>query len=247
MLPSSTSSPLLGRVALVMGGGTRLGAAISVGLARAGADVAVHYATSAADAEQTSEKILGLGRRSLVVQADLRDVQQAQQVVSATLERMGRLDLLVHAASPFEPSPFASVTEDIWDNALDVTLKAAFFVAQAAAPALSESQGCIVMLSDVAASRPFASFIPHSVAKAGLEALTRALAQALAPNVRVNAVAPGVVLPPATWNGGRIERAAERTLVGHIGTPDDVVRAVLFLAQSPFITGQTIVVDGGKR
>ena len=247
MPKSSTAESLLGRVALVTGGGRRLGAAISVGLAEAGADVGVHYAQSAAEAQETSETIGGLGRRGALLQADLRHMDQAQGLVRAALDTFGRLDLLVHAASPFEPAPFPDVTEAIWDNALDVTLKAAFFAAQAAAPALAERSGCIVMLSDVAATAPYPSFIPHSVAKAGLDALTRALAVALAPRVRVNGVAPGVVLPPAWWDTERTERAAAGTLVGHIGTPQDIVRAILFLADSPYMTGQTIVVDGGKR
>ncbi|MCW5849322.1 MAG: SDR family oxidoreductase [Anaerolineae bacterium] len=240
-----TLLPLQGRVALVTGGARRLGGAISLGLARAGADVAVHYHQSEADAEAVVTQAQALGRRAVAVRADLGQVEEARGLVAAGLDTLGRLDYLVHAASPFEAAPLAQVTEDVWDRALDTTLKGGFFVAQAAAPALAEAHGAVVFLSDIAARRPFPSFIPHSVAKAGLEALTVALARALAPHVRVNAVAPGVVLPPAHWDAARVERAAARTLVGHIGTPDDVVQTVLFLLTNDFITGQVVTVDGG--
>ncbi len=237
--------PLQGRVALVTGGARRLGGAISLGLARAGADVAVNYHTAEADAQAVVAQAQALGRRAVALQADLGQVEAARGLVAATLAALGRLDIVVHAASPFEPVAFGQVTEAVWDRALDTTLKGGFFVVQAAAPALTQARGAVVFLSDVAARRPFPSFIPHSAAKAGLEALTVALARALAPHVRVNAVAPGVVLPPAHWDAARVERAAARTLVGHVGTPDDVVQAVLFLLTNPFITGQVVTIDGG--
>ena len=242
-----TLLPLVGRGALVTGGARRLGGALSLALAQAGADVAVNYHQSEADAQAVVAEAQALGRRAVALRADVGQVEAARGLVATALDRLGRLDYLVHAASPFEAVPFAQVTEDGWDRALDTTLKGGFFVAQAAAPALAEARGAVVFISDIAARRPFPSFIPHSVAKAGLEALTVALAQALAPHVRVNAVAPGVVLPPAHWDAARVERAAAKTLVGHIGTPDDVAQAVLFLLTNPFITGQVVTVDGGLR
>ena len=242
-----TSLPLQGRAALVTGGASRLGGAISLGLARAGADVAVNYHRSEADAEAVVAQAQALGRRAVALRADVGQVEAAQGLVAAALAELGRLDILVHAASPFEPVPFGQVSEAVWDRALDTTLKGGFFTVQAAAPALTAAGGAVVFVSDVAARRPFPSFIPHSAAKAGLEALTVALAQALAPRVRVNAVAPGVVLPPAHWDAARVERAAAKTLVGHVGTPDDVVQAVLFLLTNDFITGQVVAVDGGVR
>jgi NAD(P)-dependent dehydrogenase (short-subunit alcohol dehydrogenase family) len=187
-----------------------------------------------------------LGRRALALQADVGHVSAARGLVQQTLDHLGRLDILVHAASPFEAAPFDQVTEEVWDRALDVTLKGAFFLAQAAAPALTQARGQIILISDVAARRPFPSFIPHSVAKGGLETLTLALARALAPAVRVNAIAPGVVLPPATWDEARITRAAARTLVGHIGTPDSITQTLFFLLGNNFVTGQIVIVDGGE-
>ena len=240
-----TSLPLQGRVALVTGGARRLGGALSLALGRAGADVAVNYFQSEADAQAVVAQIEALGRRAVALRANVGQVEAARGLVAAALDHLGRLDSLVHAASPFQAVPLAQVTEAVWDQALDTTLKGGFFVTQAAAPALTEARGSVVFLSDIAARRPFPSFIPHSAAKAGLEALTVALARALAPHVRVNAIAPGVVLPPAHWDAARVERAAAKTLVGHVGTPDDVAQTLLFLLTNDFITGQVITVDGG--
>lgn len=245
--PASPLPDLTGQVALVTGGAHRLGGAISLGLADAGADVVVHTHASPAEAQATVAAIEARGRRAWAVQADLADTAQTQTVVPQALSRAGRLDILVHAASPFEAAPFANVTEAVWDRALSVTLKSAFFLAQAAAPALTASHGAIVFITDVAARRPFPSYIPHSAAKAGLENLVISLAQALAPAVRVNGIAPGVVLPPPGWTAEQSARAAARTLVGRVGTPDDIVKTVLFLLASPFITGQILTVDGGRR
>lgn len=241
-----SADALAGRVALVTGGARRLGGHISRGLAVAGADVAVHYAGSADDAAAVVAASQALGRRAVAFQADLNHVDQSQALVHAALAEFGRLDILVHAASPFHAARFGHVTEAAWDDTVDVTLKAAFFTAQAAAPALTASRGSIVFITDIAARAPYPSFVPHSAAKAGLENLTLSLAQALAPAVRVNSVAPGIILPPDTMSAEQIERLVQRTLVGHIGAPDDVVRALLFLLTSPFITGHSLVVDGGE-
>lgn len=234
------------KVALITGGAHRLGGALSLGLAQAGADVVINYWSSESAAQHMVERITGLGRRSLALRADVGQIDQAQALVTQTLAAFGRLDILVHAASPFVAAPFGQIDEIVWDRALDVTLKGGFFLAQAAAPALRSTRGSIVFISDVAARRPFPSFIPHSVAKAGLETLTLALAKALAPEVRVNAIAPGVVAPPDTWTPDRLAQSAARTLVEHIGTPDDIVQTLLFLLTNAYITGQVITVDGGR-
>lgn len=241
-----SADALAGEVALVTGGARRLGGHISRGLARAGADVAVHYASSATDAEAVVADITALGRRAAAFQADLNHVDQTQALVRDTLAAFGRLDILAHAASPFHAARYDRVTEAVWDDSVDVTLKAAFFAAQAAAPALTEARGSIVFITDIAARSPFPSYVPHSAAKAGLENLTLSLAQALAPAVRVNSVAPGIILPPDTMGAEQVARLVQRTLVGHVGAPADVVNAILFLLTSPFITGHSLVVDGGE-
>lgn len=173
---------------------------------------------------------------------DLRTAAGARTLLDAALAELGGLDLLVHAAGDgFVPKPVDSVTEDDWDAAMDVTAKGTFFLAQAAIPALRASHGVIVIVEDVAAFRAWPVFAPHSAAKAAQAMLTRTLALALAPDVRVCGVAPGAV----AVDPGREERRAAETLLGRIGRPEDVADAVAFLAGASFVTGATLVVDGG--
>ncbi|MEX2210213.1 MAG: SDR family oxidoreductase [Gaiellaceae bacterium] len=174
---------------------------------------------------------------------DLSDAGAARALVERTVAELGGLDLLVHAASEgFVPKPFAEVTEADWDAALGATAKGAFFTAQAAAPHLRESRGVVVMIEDVAAYQPWPSFAAHCAAKAAQAMLTRVLARALAPEVRVCGVAPG----PVAVAPEQEERRAAETLLGRIGTPEDVAEAVVFLAGASFVTGATLVVDGGR-
>jgi pteridine reductase len=174
---------------------------------------------------------------------DLGDAAAARALVERAVAELGGLDLLVHAASEgFAPKHVADVTEEDWDAALGATAKGAFFTAQAAAPHLRESHGVVVMIEDVAAYQPWPSFAPHSAAKAAQAMLTRVLARALAPEVRVCGVAPG----PVAVAPEQEERRAAETLLGRVGTPDDVAEAVLFLAGASFVTGATLVVDGGR-
>ena len=206
--------------ALVAGGTGRVGAAIVERL------------------EADGWSVFAAGRRD----GDLRTAAGAQAAVGSALAALGGLDLLVHAAADgFAPRPVDEVTEADWDAALDVTVKGTFFLAQAAAPSLRESRGAIVIVEDVAAYRAWTAFVPHSAAKAAQAMLTRALAMALAPEVRVCGVAPGAV---AVEPAQEARRAAE-TLLGRIGTPQDVADAVAYLARAGFVTGTSLVVDGG--
>ena len=174
---------------------------------------------------------------------DLRGRAGAQALVADAVARLGGLDLLVHAAGAgFAPRSIDEVTEDDWDAALDVTAKGTFFLAQAAAPALRAARGTIVILEDVASFQAWSSFAPHCAAKAAQAMLTRVLAQALAPEVRVCGVAPG----PVAVDAGTEERRAAETLLGRVGSPADVAGAVLYLASAPYVTGTTLVVDGGQ-
>jgi NAD(P)-dependent dehydrogenase (short-subunit alcohol dehydrogenase family) len=173
---------------------------------------------------------------------DLRTAAGARAVVDAAVTELGGLDLLVHAAGDgFVPKPVDRVTEDDWDLAMDVTAKGTFFLAQAAIPALRASHGVIVVVEDVASYRPWPVFAPHAAAKAAQAMLTRTLARALAPDVRVCGVAPGAV----AVDPGQERRRAAETLLGRIGRPEDVADAVAFLAGASFVTGTTLVVDGG--
>jgi pteridine reductase len=174
---------------------------------------------------------------------DLATAEGARALVAHAESELGGLDLVVHAAGDgFERKPFGDVTEADWDAAMDVTAKGTFFLAQAAAPALEAAKGVFIVIEDVAGYEPWPSFAPHSAAKAAQAMLTRVLARALAPNVRVCGVAPGAV----AVEGDEAERQAGRTLLGRVGSPLDVAEAVLYLASASFVTGTTIVVDGGR-
>jgi pteridine reductase len=174
---------------------------------------------------------------------DLARADAARALVERSVAELGGLDVVINAASAgFEPKPFADVTEEDLDAALGATVKGSFFVTQAAAPHLRETRGLVVMLEDVAAYQPWTAFAPHSAAKAAQAMLTRVLAKALAPEIRVCGVAPG----PVAVEPGQEERRAAETLLGRVGSADDVAEAILFLARSPFVTGTSIAVDGGR-
>ena len=174
---------------------------------------------------------------------DLAHVEEARALVAQAVEELGGLDLLVNAAGEgFEPAPVEEVTEAAWDAAFGATAKGSFFVTQAAAPHLRATRGCVIMIEDVAAYQPWPSFAPHSAAKAAQAMLTRVLARALAPEVRVCGIAPG----PVAVEAGQVERRAAETLLGRVGSPEDVAAAVVYLASAAFVTGATLVVDGGR-
>ena len=183
--------------------------------------------------------VFGAGR----VDGDLSTVAGSRELVASAVTRLGGLDLVVHAASDgFSPKPVEEVTEADWDAAADVTAKGTFFLAQAAAPHLRTSHGVLIVLEDVAAYLPWVSFAPHCAAKAAQAMLTRVLARALAPDVRVCGIAPG----PVAVEPGQEERRAAETLLGRIGSPDDVAGAVSYLAGAGYVTGTTLLVDGGR-
>jgi len=239
---------LQGKVALVTGGAIRVGRAVSLALADAGANIVMNYNTSAAAASETAREIEALGRQALTFQADVSQSDQVNAMVEAAIERFGRLDVLVNSASVWQRTPWEELTEEVWDAKVDVDLKGAFLCAKAAAPYLAmHGDGAIVNIVDLSAFKPFPNFLAHSAAKAGLLNLTFGLAQELAPAVRVNAVAPGPVLPPQEYTEKQIAAGANRTLLKRWGTPEDVANAVVFLVRAPYITGVVLPVDGGER
>jgi pteridine reductase len=174
---------------------------------------------------------------------DLRRPDAVQHLVAQAVDELGGVDLVVHSAGAgFVPTAVADVTEELWDEAMDVTAKSTFFLAQAAAPLLRESHGVLVIIEDVAAFQPWTSFPAHSAAKAAQAMLTRVLARSLAPEVRVCGIAPG----PVAVDPDQEERRASETLLGRVGSPDDVADAVAYLANARYVTGTTLVVDGGQ-
>jgi NAD(P)-dependent dehydrogenase (short-subunit alcohol dehydrogenase family) len=231
-----------GRVALVTGGAHRIGRALALALAEAGADVVINYHTSADQARQTVADIEVLGRRAMAVGADVSTTSDVKRLVTATEQEFGRLDILVNSASLFERQLFADIAEADWDRVMAVNLKGPFLLSQAAAPLLREDGGVIVNIVDLSALQPWPSFAHHAVSKAGLLHLTRVLARTLAPDIRVNAISPGTVLPPE----GAAEEGSERRVTTREGQPGDVAAALLYLIRSDFVTGENLVVDGGR-
>ncbi len=238
--------PGIQRVALVTGGAVRLGRAISMGLAEAGYDLLVHYRSSAGPADELARAVAGLGGRCVVVRADLTDPAAPDAVVEAARSAYGRLDLLVNSAASFEARPLAEVDAAAWDGVMDLNVRAPHLLVRAAEGLLRPARGAVVNVLDLSAFQPWSEHPAHAVSKAALAQLTRVQARALAPEVRVNAVAPGAVLPPEGYPPERLEALRARTPLGTLGTPDDVVRAVVFLAGATFITGQILAVDGGR-
>jgi pteridine reductase len=240
-----------GKVVLVTGGAKRVGAAICRRLHAAGARLAVHYRGSAPEAQALQNELNELRPESAAVfQADLLDLNALPQLVEQVIKKFGQLDALVNNASSFYATPLTNINEKQWHDLLGTNLKAPLFLAQAAASELRRRHGCIVNIVDIHAERPMHGHLLYSVAKAGLAALSRGLAQEMAPQVRVNAIAPGVIMWPegTAWVDEELRRKiVAHTLLKREGEPDDIARTVAFLIQdAPYITGQTIAVDGGR-
>lgn len=240
-----------GKVVLVTGGAKRVGEAISRRLHGAGAAIAVHYRTSRDEALALASDLNELRPGSAEpVQADLLHTQELPKLVQQTVHHFGRLDAVVNNASSFFPTPLGEITDAQWEDLIGANLKAPLFLAQAAASELRRNHGAIVNIVDIHAERPMHGHLLYSVAKTALSGLTRALAQELAPFVRVNAVAPGVILWPEgeEWQDQeRRRKIVAHTLLKREGEPDDIARAVQFLlSDAPYVTGQIIAVDGGR-
>lgn len=234
------------KVALVTGGAVRVGRALSLGLAESGYDVAVHYHSSAGPAREVGRRVEELGRQALLIEGDLGIPEAAERLARSVRERFGRLDLLVNSAASFEEADLLDVDADAWDRVMALNLRAPFLLVRASAELLRASQGTVVNVLDLGAIEPWTHHPHHAISKAGLLHLTRILARVLAPRVRVNGVAPGSVLLPEGLGADFAEREQRRTPLGRMGAPEDVLRTVLFLAGCPFITGEVIVVDGGR-
>lgn len=237
---------LAGRAAAVTGGARRLGRALALALARAGCNVIVHYNRSADDAARTVREIEAMGVGARALQADLAVATAAAPLMDAAVAAFGRLDVLVNSASLFERAPVADIDATAWDRVQAVNLRAPFLLSRAAAPHLAATGGSIVNIADLSALQPWPTYAHHAVSKAGLVHLTRVLARALGPVVRVNAIAPGTVLPPDDYTGEDHAGGPDRRVLARAGSPADVEQALLYLVGSPFVTGQVLVVDGGR-
>ena len=237
-------SPLTGQVALVTGAAKRIGRSIALELARQGADVVVNYATSRAEAEDTAAEITALGRRSVALQADVSKRGDVQKMFAAVESQFARLDLLVNNAGDFFSARVEELTDAQWDSILDGNLKSQFLCAQAAVPLMKkQGRGRIVNISSLGGLLAWPGYTHYCVSKAGSIMLTRCLARALAPEILVNSVAPGTIQFPGEAPD---EDYIRRVPLHRTGTGDEIASAVVFLATAEFITGQVLIVDGGR-
>ena len=240
-----------GRIVLITGGAIRVGAAICRRLHAEGANLMLHYRASAGEARLLQAELNHVRAESVaLIQADLLDLNKLPAIVDQTLQTFGRLDALVNNASSFFPTPVGDITAQAWDDLVGTNLRAPLFLSQAAAPALKKTQGAIVNIADIHAERPLKNFVVYSIAKAGLLGMTRSLARELAPEVRVNAIAPGPILWPddAAFDELSRQRIISHTPLKREGDPDDIAKAVYFLiAEATYVTGETIRVDGGRH
>jgi pteridine reductase len=240
---------LTGKAALITGAARRVGASIARKLHGAGANIVLHYRSSAEAAQELAHELNAARPESVVLaEADLLDLAQLQKLPAVATNAFGTLDILVNNASTFYPTPIGDITEIDWDDLMGTNLKAPLFLSQAANSALRISNGLIVNIADIHGMRPLSRHPVYSIAKSGVIMLTRVLARELGPAVRVNAVAPGPVMWPENGMDKALqEKIIDGTALKRAGSPDDIARAVLFFAtEAPYITGQILAADGGR-
>ena len=235
------------RVALVTGAGRRVGRAIALALAGKGMRIAVHYHASVAEADETVRLARSAGAPDAwTVAADLRDPAAIFRLVDGVAAHGGSLDVLVNSAAEMKRTPFDTVTPAEWDDIMALNMRSPFFCSQAAARHMTGG-GAIVNIADLAALETWPEYIPHGISKAGVMQMTRALARKLAPAIRVNAVVPGAVLLPEHWTKEDADKLIRTTPLGRLGAPEDVGHAVVYLLESDYVTGDAVVVDGGRH
>jgi pteridine reductase len=240
-----------GKVVLITGGAKRVGAAISRRLHREGAAIAIHYRSSAGEAQALAAELNAQRPNSAaLVQGDLLDPDCYERIVADAVAQLGKLDVLLNNASSFYPTAVGEIGEKDWHDLIGTNLKAPLFLSQAAAPQLRKHHGCIVNIADIHAERPMKSYVVYSIAKAGLVALTKSLAHELGPEVRVNAIAPGPIAWPEddpNFDEQERRRIVAHTLLKRAGDPDDLARAAVYLIKdAPYVTGTVLPVDGGR-
>jgi pteridine reductase len=238
---------LRGRVALVTGAGRRLGRELARALAGRGMTLAIHRHASSEGAEALRAEVSAAGGRAECFAADLTDAAAARALPARVVGAFGRLDVLVNSAAVMHRLDFEHTTPEQYDDILDLNLRSVFFCTQGAAAALRAARGKVVNIADLAGLQPWPGFAAHSVSKAGVIMLTKVMARSLAPEVTVNAIAPGAVLVPEEYDEEERQRLARATPLGRLGSPQDVVGAMLYLLEAgDFITGEVLTVDGGR-
>jgi pteridine reductase len=238
---------LRGKVALVTGAGRRLGRAMAGALAQRGMTMAIHHHASSTGARDLRQEILQAGGRAECFSADLTDAEAARALPGRVVAEFGRLDVLVNSAAVMQRLSFAETTPQQWDAIHNLNLRSVFFCTQGAAQALRATRGKVVNMADLAGLEPWAGFAAHSTSKAGVVMLTKVLALSLAPEVTVNAIAPGAVLVPEDYPPEERDRLARTTPLRRLGSPSDVISALVYLLEGgDFVTGEVLVVDGGR-
>jgi pteridine reductase len=236
------------KVAIVTGGAVRLGRALSTALAEQGARLVIHYGSSAGPAEETVAAIRALGTDAVAVQADLSRPSNAVSIVEQAVAHFGQVHILVNSAAIFQPGDWHDTTEENWDRHFAINLKSPFFLSQAFARQVgSDRAGHIVNIADWRGARPGADHIAYTLTKAGIIAMTKSLALALAPNIQVNAIAPGLILPPPGQDQAYLEEKAGEVPARRVGSPVEIAKALIFLLESDFVTGELIFVTGGQH
>jgi pteridine reductase len=237
-----------GKVAVVTGGAVRLGKALALALAEQGARLVIHYGSSASPAQETVTEIKAMGNDALAIQADLSQSGQAPSIVERAMAQFGQVDILVNSAAIFEPGKWDDTTEANWDRHFAINLKSPFFLSQAFARHVGpERAGHIVNIADWRGVRPGIGHVAYTLTKAALIAMTKSLALALAPNIQVNAIAPGMILPPPGEDRSYLERKAGKIPAQRVGSPEEIGKALIFLLRSDFVTGDLIFVTGGEH
>jgi pteridine reductase len=234
------------RVALVTGAGHRVGRAFAVALGARGYDLAVHYNASAGPADETVSIIEQAGGKARKFSCDLTSADGPASLVASVFDQLKRLDVVINSAAVMLRTPVNEVTVEEWDRIFNLNLRAPFFVAQAAARVMTDG-GVIINIADLAAFETWPAYVPHAISKAGVVKMTESLAKVFAPKVRVNAIAPGAILLPDDWDEDAAKKFASTTPLKRLGSPDDAVAAMLYLLDAEYVTGETIVVDGGRR
>jgi len=239
---------LAGRVALVTGAGRRLGRAMATALAGRGMTLAIHYRESQVGAEALRREIEARGGTAACFAADLADAAAARALAGRVVEQFGRLDVLVNSAAVMHHVSFEDTSVELYDEVMDLNLRSLFFCTQGAAAALRASRGKVINMADLGGREPWPGYAAHSVSKAGVVMLTKVLALSLAPDVTVNAIAPGAVLVPETYDEAERDLLAATTPARRLGSPDDIVAALLYLLEGgDYVTGEVLTVDGGRR
>ena len=239
---------LEGKVAVVTGGAVRLGKAMALALAERGARLVIHYGASAGPAQETVKEIKEMGSFGLAIQADLSQSGEAASIVERAVAHFGQMDILVNSAAIFQPGGWDDTTEANWDRQFAINLKSPFFLSQAFAVHVGrERAGHIVNIADWRGVRPGVGHMAYTLTKAALIAMTKSLALALAPNIQVNAIAPGMILPPPGKDRSYIDRKAGQIPAQRVGSPEEVAKALIFLLRSDFVTGDLVFVTGGEH